>query len=345
MKKLLFIPFVLLVFPLLFVVDLGAYSCLGVILLRSLVLVSDVCHASFLIPIWVQGALSRPRSSARTRPDFPSSRVDSGADAPACFPGSFFGSTAVSRSWFFSVHGAVARSVSILDLTRPPKFFFGHHFLCDLPILVFSVLSVWVRQKPCPSVVSVPTPVSALFSLSAVIPRPARRARRQQSLAAPLCRSSFFCSLGQGRRLVSVVSWCWVLAVVSCFWWSRVFPSLSGWASPVSLSVDLVRHHSRCHLECRGAPSGHRPEFVFVSQQVCFFASSGQALWSVGLRSQPPVWLLAVGSKDLHMVVLYWLVFLLWFYFSNSVFRTNSFSIAMRSYQVRREARRVDFGT
>jgi hypothetical protein len=51
MKKLLFIPFVLLVFPFLFVVDLGAYSCLGVILLRSLVLVSDVCHASFLIPI------------------------------------------------------------------------------------------------------------------------------------------------------------------------------------------------------------------------------------------------------------------------------------------------------
>jgi hypothetical protein len=42
--------------------------------------------------------------------------------------------------------------------------------------------------------------------------------------------------------------------------------------SPGSLSTDLVHHRSRCDLECRGASSGHRPDFIFVSQHVSIFA-------------------------------------------------------------------------
>jgi hypothetical protein len=112
---------------------------------------------------------------------------------------------------------------------RLPKFFFDHRFLCDLPIWVFSVLIVCVRQKPCPSVISVPTPVSALFSLSTAIPRRAHRARRQQSLArAPVL--VFVLLLVRPRPPVSFgfISWCRVLAVAACFWWSQVFPSLPG---------------------------------------------------------------------------------------------------------------------
>jgi hypothetical protein len=99
-------------------------------------LVSDLRSASFLIPIWVQSALSRPRSSARTGSDFPSSRADSRADVSTCFPGSVFGSAAISRSQFFSICGAVAKSISIVDPARPLMFFFSRHFLCDFSRII-----------------------------------------------------------------------------------------------------------------------------------------------------------------------------------------------------------------